>query len=296
MRIILGVVFVCLLLIFTLANCTFTKYEQDTQNYQSLSPTKTDIPTVKPTATSTVTVTATSSPSPLPPTLTPTPSPTIPSNPLPEFPLTVGNTWVYSSTHYEIDTKSGQRITATYIITEQVVAAKIYKPYFIVQIQKDVSFLEGVKSKLARPSPERNFVYIVDNELVYRQRQSTRFNPIKFETSRYLMYKFPLLEHTKCWHPQLSEEFQKELFGEGCPNWGYRYVDGLIEPTVPAGTFENCVDVVQVDSGIVTNEWICPGIGKVGEKMDGSSQQGFDPYPPGAGYEQVLITYTIQMP
>jgi hypothetical protein len=290
MRIIPGIVSTCLLLIFILANCTFEKREQITQNYQSALPTKTDVLTLDSTATITVT------PSPLPPpTLTLTPTPIIADDPLPEFPLSVGSTWVYSSTHYEIDTKTGQKITATYIITEQVISVRIYEPYFTAQIHKDVSFLAGVKSKLARPLLERDFIYIVDNNFVYRQRQSTLFNPVRFKTTRFLMYKFPLLEYTKCWYPELSTEFQIELFGdETCPSWGYRYVDGLIEPIVPAGTFKNCANVIQTNRGELTSEWICPGIGKVGEKMDGSWQQGFDPYPPGAGYEQVLITYTIQ--
>ncbi len=291
MKILILKLTICLLLISTLAYCTIADEEQFTPHSQPTPQTRTQTSTPEPTSTD--------RPRPLAFIVTPTQIP--PQNPIPGFPLTTGNTWIYSSTHYHVDTRTGQRITATYIITKQVMSVKTYDKgdelYFIAHLHENALLVEGVTPELAPPDLNKDFLYIIDKNLIYLQRQSRAFNVFRFRTTRYLLYKFPLLDHTECWYPDLHPDLQAELFGEeNCPSWGYRYIEDLPELTVPVGKFEGCASVIQTGQGAEMNEWICPGIGAVEEESYGFGQRGRDSYTPEAGYKRVLITYTLQTP
>ncbi len=259
-------------------------------------PTLTPIRTVSsinistPTVTLTPTLRLSSTPT---PSITPT-STLRPQNPLPVFPINMGNTWVYSATHYEIDRATGQKITATYVITELIKKTGTYSSFFIAEVRRDILLIDGIAPKwnVARPS-SKSYLYVIGGTYVYKQR-GTLINPLGVKL---LEYKFPLSKHTNCWYPNLSTEAQIEIFGDKkCPSWGYRYIGGSVFPNVPIEEFssKDCTNIVEVNQGSTTNKWFCSGIGIVGGTMDYSGPlDGENPYPSGYGYDKILIAYKI---
>lgn len=73
------------------------------------------------------------------PTLTPTVTPTPPQSPLVDFPLNLGNTWVYSYSEYatifmeEVSTT----IRAGYLVTETIVETRMEFPFFAAKMREE---------------------------------------------------------------------------------------------------------------------------------------------------------------
>lgn len=214
---------------------------------------------------------------------------------LPELPLDPGNTWVYSATYYEGDGEAF--ISATYIITDTVVATWGTSSYFVAEMERTKAWAAGMPADQLRVEHAMplsthyrhyGYVFVPEVDAVYWMR------PPEFshaERRGFLRYKLPLASQKRCWYnlpgaPTLSPE------ARACSGWGYRYVEGPGEVTVPAGTFCACYQVAQVYRGVGAREWLCPGVGivRVARKFTG------DLYQPATKYEQVLLHYLVRGP
>ena len=204
------------------------------------------------------------------PTATKTPRPAV--NPVPEFPLTIGSTWVYSHTEYN----EGVQNTDC-CITLTVVANQMVGDYFVAEIEQNQSFsphwapfLEG--SGIGR------FWYAVS------QMGDVFILPEMVPASQigdgYLAYHFPL-DAGGHWY-QYAEDRKTDS------GFNATFSDGPQGFKSPAGDLEDCFWVVtQYNSG-GTQEWVCYGVGFVANEYD---HQG-TPF----GYDTALLKYEIASP
>ncbi len=229
----------------------------------AIIPTTTLTP-LRPTPTLTIVAPPTSTSA--PPSPRPLPSPTSPSSPLSEWPLNLGNYWVYSSTVYV------ENNSANYTITDTVVETQVQENYFIAGVRRDIYPALAEPYFTGSISPGIHW-YIISGTLAFRQ--DGKLAPEQVDSS-WLEYVFPFSEH-HCWFQ--SPYDRREFDPERC-NTGSR---GLLEVNVPAGNFQNCYPVVGMYLSGGTQSWFCPGTGVVKTKYDHNGS----PF----GYEEALIDY-----
>ena len=190
-------------------------------------------------------------------------------NPLPDFPLSLGNTWIYSATHY--DTYETERISATYIITERVVDIQAHPPHIAAQVVRDTTVIT-VSDNLAGKNWEEHFLggpgdstsywYVISGTHVYEQNE---LNWAAIETSDAMLeYIFPLSPNM-LWYP---DPWQRQEFPNFEINPGLRRISGPLEIQVPAGNFQGCFEVITIYNSGSTFDWFCPGIGVVKSQYD----------------------------
>ncbi len=222
------------------------------------------------------------SPSPESPTDAPlpntalTPTQTIPPrNPLPELPLNLGTTWVYSSVVYA-GSKPQDILTSTYIYTDAIISARSAQPYFAAEVSRTVSLISG-EALFNAPEAEA-WWYIISGTQVYRQPGSQLdFSKV---SSSWLEYAFPLSANG--WYPDPET---RSLTAPDVMISGRRYTFPESEVAVPTGLFKNCSEIVTAYLGGALYAWFCPQFGVVEEKFDHAGT----PY----GYHTVLMRYSI---
>ncbi len=227
-------------------------------------------PTVNPTAT---VVPATQTPQPTAtalPTATETPRPAI--NPLPEFPLTMGSTWVYSHTEYNVGVQ-----TTDCCITLTVVSNQMVWDYFVAEIEQDQAFASEWPPFLPGVG-KANFWYAISpsGEVYFL----TRLVNVDFIPSAYLMYRFPLDQKGYWYHSAQDRQADS--------GFNYTFAEGPQEFTTPAGVMDRCYWVATPYNSGGVQEWVCEGVGFVENKYDHNGT----PY----GYETVLLSYEIMSP
>lgn len=236
-----------------------------------------------------------------------TPAPV--SNPVPEFPLIPGQTWVYSSTeyttlrtegkvtedeqadYYYIDDEFGLKlITATFKITDTVVSTAVQDNYFVAQLSSEQSFISATidLDELATYGDINNywgplnnletFWYVISGTQVFRQ---DVLDLTAVENS-FLEYIFPLSDFSS-WYPDPGQR-QAEAIGFA----GHRRIDpgvGFVNISVPGGDFEDCALVFSGFNPGSVFQYFCSGIGVVSEKYDHIGTR--------FGYETVLTNFFI---
>jgi hypothetical protein len=227
------------------------------------TPTFTPKPVVSPTSIASPTQKPEPTPTPSPSSPTPTTNAFTPT-PLADFPLSLGTTWVYSATHY--DTYDTERITATYIITETIVDTQTRPPYFATQIVQDTTLVtpsDNLAGKdwqqhyLAGPGGSNSFWYVISGTQVYEQTELDWTEIISTEAT--LAYIFPLTLGDR-WYP---DPWQRQEFPDFEVFPGTRTVYDLAERQVPAGTFQDCFEIITFYNGGSPRSWFCPGLGTV---------------------------------
>jgi hypothetical protein len=205
----------------------------------------------------------TARPTPIPPTATPTPEPI--RSPLPEFPLNVGNKWVYS---YQASWDGGQ---AEFRVSHEVMETREQGPQFAAKIGVTALLLSGSTDAPFMLPTSTDFWYVVDGGNVY-----TAALP------------FPALDHAPL-------EYVFPLPGQWCYSLsaGTCIVDRVASPRpeareTPAGVFSNCYFVASRYLSGPVNDWFCLGTGIVAEQYHHNGTQ-FDS-------ESVLIAYTLNEP
>jgi len=231
---------------------------------------------------------ATSSPTALPVKAPTQGTPSL-SSPLSNFPLNLGNSWVYSSTHY--DAYETERITATYTITETVVDTQIDNAYYIVQMLRDntvvtssvnLAELEQTDLYLDGTGGTETYWYIINGTDIYLQQNELNLETVE---SSWLEYTLPISENS-AWYP---DPYQRNTFSvESGPISGLRLARGPTQKSVPAGEFENCFEILTIYLSGGTTSWFCQGLGVVAGEYDHAGT----PF----GYRTVLITYSIRSP
>jgi Leucine-rich repeat (LRR) protein/WD40 repeat protein len=199
--------------------------------------------------------------------VTPMPAPeaTPAGYPLPDFPLRLGNTWVYSATHY--DSYDTERITATYRMTETIVDIQAHSPYLAAQVIRNSVVLTGSNNLadkdwqehyLAGPGGSISFWYVISGTHVYEQDE---LDWAKIDTSQATLgYVFPLSAGDR-WYPDPA---QRQAFLNFEVGPGIRtVVDGPVERQTPAGTFPGCFEIATFYNSGSPQSWFCPGVGVI---------------------------------
>lgn len=190
----------------------------------------------------------------------PSPSPivaaqiTYPPSPLAAFPLSVGNTWVYSDTEYENFPSDSN---ATYIITQTVLGTVRFRDYFVASVFQKQKMLSSTPN-WAYPSESNDlFAYVVRDRNIYAYRSGfPLWDPSAFELS----YPLPLYLG-KTWCPYLEAK-------GNCVGGGQRTVIRAQSYQVPAGRFNNCFQWKDDFLTGTDQEWFCNGVGIVENQFD----------------------------
>jgi hypothetical protein len=256
--------------------------------------------------TATILPQATATPTQLAPAqATATPTPII--NPVPEFPLIPGQTWVYSSTeyttlrtegkvaedeqadYYYIDDEFGLKlITATFKITDTVVSAAVQNSYFVAELSSEQAFISAtidldelatygdISNYWGPLNSTETFWFVISGTQVFRQ----NVLDVPAVEDSFLEYVFPLSDFSG-WYPDPGQR-HAEAIGFA----GHRMVDpgvGFVNISVPGGDFEDCALVFSGFNPGSVFQYFCSGIGVVSEKYDHRGTM--------FGYETVLINF-----
>ena len=244
-------------------------------------------------------------PTQLPETVTPAPI----NNPVSEFPLVRGQTWVYSSTkhttlrtegkipeedradYYYIEDEFGLKlITATFKITDTVMSTAVKDDYFVAELSSEQTFISATidLDELATYGDINNywgslyttekFWYVISDTQLFRQ---SILDLTTVEDS-FLEYTFPLSEFS-FWYPDPTQRQANSTISSGL-----RTIDaatGFMKISTPAGDFEECVRIFTVFLSGPVFQNFCAGIGRVSEKHDHNGTR--------FGFETVLIDFYI---
>ena len=201
---------------------------------------------------------------------------------LSEFPLTQGTMWVYTYTPYEpLPTNPTQIVTATYRLTETVVATEVSAPYLFVRVRRDIS-LASTTPLTSANLPEGEFVYVISGTQVYQASGVVEYESFDPDYAS-LMYDFPLVAG-KHWCPirfDLKNPDSPEVVH--CEANGLRTVAvaGIYE--TPAGSFEDCYSITEAYNSGGVMRWFCNGVGVVAARYDHAGTR--------FGFEQLLIDH-----
>lgn len=209
-------------------------------------------------------------------------------NPLTEFPLTIGTTWVYSYTPYDpLPSDPTQTMTATYIMTETVINLRSMPPYWAAQVERvqEVISQPAGWGQVISNQPER-FWYVISGTLIFEQWEEP--NSMNFPDFSSLAYNLPL-RVDKQWCPirlDLSNwDNPREIY---CEANGMRTVVDQMAYETPAGTFDNCYEITEAFTSGGVTRWFCEGIGVVAASYDHGGTR--------FGFRQVLIDYSVGEP
>jgi hypothetical protein len=217
-------------------------------------------------------------PRPQPP---PSPSVTPPTSPIHEWPVSVGDYWVYSSKVYGPASDKAfntEIITATFMVTDTVQRIWLEGRFFIAEFQREVRFIGG--------NDQVDFVdviypgtrwYAIDDTSVYMQQQMPANN--QNEATMWLEYKFPFSEN-QCWFP--NPDNRRNFSPELCN----RQVTGPMSLDVPTGKFNDCYEILTIYLSGGTLSWFCSNVGPVKAVWDHNGT----PF----GFEEVLIRYQVK--
>ena len=190
-----------------------------------------------------------------------------------DFPLSLGNTWIYSGTFYQGFDQSTV-LTATYTTTETVVDI-LYselRPYIVFQIARyeDLSSCpeewrsmpENWCDGLASEEPGYSW-YIVDGKTIYQMR---RMEVYRLPERGIRELVFPLSEG--------AQWYLTAAMAEAHPNHEVdsmlRKVEQEAPRAVPAGEFEECYRMTEVIGGNTNVTWYCTDVGFVERATDHS--------------------------
>ncbi len=212
--------------------------------------------------------------SPLPTLASASENPTQALAPLP-FPLAPASTWIYEYRAYTEDQQ------ATWTVTETILAAEERDELLFAEIERLTRLEEGQpgESFLTQPESGTSWYILRGGELFH---QIEMPEPQAIAENARLVMVFPP-ENVPCW-PVDDALGPLELGASGC-----RYVSNFLPVyETPAGTFENCLELLTPYLSGSIRSVFCPNVGFVAEKYDhlGSS----------FGYEFVLTGYSLPLP
>jgi hypothetical protein len=205
-----------------------------------------------------------------------------------DFPLALGNTWVYSGTFYQ-GSNPTTILTATYVVTESVVDIlhSDLGEYTIIQIARDENLRSCPTEWQTRPDnwcdrlaiyePEY-YWYVIDGATLYRQELLASHRLFE-RGNRELL--FPIAEG--------AQWYINHTMAQAHPNYDVnsmlRKVISEGAYTIPAGDFEKCFQMMTVIGGNTSLLHYCPEVGFV----ERSNIHHGTPF----GTHEVLIAYTF---
>lgn len=203
------------------------------------------------------------------------------------FPLERGTTRVYAYQAYSPSPADPTQIVkATYELTETIVDTETISSYFIAHVRRDRKLLNSDPGWIQELSGQPNeFWYVRDGQQVFQSNLPLDTNNIKPD-ELILDYQFPLsVRKSWCLLPD-SRKSPKEI--AGCDFVGKREVTGHGTYQTPAGSFDNCYDIMDVYNGGNILQKFCDGVGIVFMKFDHSGTQ--------FGFEQTLTKFSKGTP
>ena len=203
------------------------------------------------------------------------------------FPLEKGTTRVYSYQAYNPSPEDPTQLSeATYELTETIVDTETISNYFIAHVIRDQKLLNadpGWTQELA--SQPNEFWYVREEEQIFQSNSPLDISNINPD-QLILAYEFPLsVRKSWCLLPD-SRNNPKEI--AGCDFVGRREVTNHGRYETPAGSFENCYDLMDIYNGGNILQKFCDGVGIVFIKFDHSGTQ--------FGFEQTLKKFSKRVP
>ena len=203
------------------------------------------------------------------------------------FPLEKGTTKVYSYQSYnQSPLDPTQIVKATYELTETIVDTEMISSFFIAHVQRDLKLISADPDWTQELSSQPNeFWYVRDDQRILQSNlplDVANINPDQL----ILDYEFPLkIRKNWCLLPD-SRTDPKGI--AGCDFVGRREVTNHGRYETPAGTFENCYDLMDIYNGGNILQKFCEDVGIVFMKFDHSGSL--------FGFEQTLIHFTKGTP
>lgn len=203
------------------------------------------------------------------------------------FPLEKGTTWVYSYEAYDTSPSDPERvIRATCQLPDTVVDTETVSEYYVAHVKRDWKLVQSEPEWMWDMSSQpREFWYIRDGKRVYQSNMPIDANNIKPD-ELILDYEFPL--SSKSGWCLLPDARQGSRGAAGCDFVGRRQVTGNAPFDTPAGSFENCYDLVDIYNGGNILHKFCDGTGIVSMKFDHTGTK--------FGFEQTLTGFSKGMP
>ncbi len=177
-----------------------------------------------------------------------------------EFPLNVGNSWVYRVTRYEGPNESNI-MTATFTLTDTVVSVETKNGFYVANIQSEHSAesLVSVRGSYPvtdslQPAHSETYWLIAEGNRIIRQ---DRLNLADLPAGGAIV--------ELAFAMQLSSRWSM-YYPPGAPVNRQVTTQGAL--TVPAGTFANCFYLQGQIGSMTFDDWFCPAVGFVMRTAD----------------------------
>jgi hypothetical protein len=199
------------------------------------------------------------------------PTPTItPTSKLPvwekDYPLAVGNRWIFQATRYD-SVPITEIVTTAFVITETVVQVQNEPPYYAAKIQRQASaqvpiyVSPGMAEVALNPAVMDEYWLIASGKRIYRQEKLDLANLGNDATIELV---FPL-QAGDAWY---ETEAMLKLYPDKKNLSMLNRVSRVDKINTPVGSFSNCYFIEKVIGGSTFENWFCPGIGWVDLKSD----------------------------
>jgi hypothetical protein len=191
-----------------------------------------------------------------------------------DFPLEVGNSWVYEYQGYSKDNR------ASWMVADTVIRREEQQGWVAALVQRDVTLVKGTPGPdFIEPPEAASFWYVLHGNQVFRQ--DGELNWKKVEQS-WLELEFPL-PNPHCWYPDPDLRSGTPQPGQvGC-----RKADTPVTSLkLEAGNFERCYTLLTSYRNGTEKLVFCAGVGFVQASFDHTGT----PY----GYQYNLSGYLLQ--
>jgi hypothetical protein len=204
------------------------------------------------------------------------------------FPLEKGTTWVYSYEAYDTSPADPQQmIKASYQLTETIVETETVATNVIAHVKREHKLVKADTGWMDQSSQPNEFWYVKNNQQLFQSNFPLDTSNIKTD-QLILDYDFPLsIKSSWCLLPD-SRNSNTPQDHTGCDFVGKRAVTDHGQYETPAGSFENCYDLMDIYNGGNIFQKFCDGVGIVFMKFDHAGSR--------FGFEQTLINFSKGTP
>jgi hypothetical protein len=188
------------------------------------------------------------------------------------FPLRVGSSWVYHYLGYD------QRMEVVWRVVERVIDTRLLGTYFIAELERSVSLIDGQPSQGFLVSPTAGtFWYLVDGQHVYRYEEQLHTDL----AGAWLDLVIPFPQNNQAWFPHPD---QRSLLEPSTV--GFRTASDPFKKVIPMGGTYTCYNIATRYKDGTAEGTFCEGIGYV--------YQEFNYYNRAFGYRSELVDFSLQ--
>lgn len=170
------------------------------------------------------------------------------------FPLHVGSSWVYLYLGYD------QRMEVVWRVVERVMDTYYLEGYYIAELERTVSLLEGQPSEdfLANPTPE-TFWYLLDGEHIYLFTEHLHTDL----TGAWLDLIIPFPQNNQAWYPNPDQRALLEP-----RTVGFRTASDPFKRVLPMGGTYTCYNIATHYTDGRAESTFCETVGFVFQEYD----------------------------